>query len=159
MEKRLNDIYRQIAETVNEMIPQEWIKFYFYAQISEDGGSTYFYYLPASNLESYEYSLEIPYKYKVDEQKFKTNKRKLFALAESMREVFKNENQKLWYSFTLILDRTGKLKVHFDYTNLLDSDYSFSDQLIIWKYKYLNERPQEAALQNLIKKIYRRISR
>lgn len=42
MEKILNDLYRQIAETVNEMIPESWGKFYFYAQISDDGGGTYF---------------------------------------------------------------------------------------------------------------------
>lgn len=35
MEKELNKLYREIAETVNEMIPEEWEKFYFYAQISE----------------------------------------------------------------------------------------------------------------------------
>ncbi|MCT2347683.1 antitoxin YezG family protein, partial [Niallia taxi] len=40
MEQRLNDLYRKIAETVNEMIPEQWERFYYYAQISEDGGGT-----------------------------------------------------------------------------------------------------------------------
>lgn len=39
----MNKLYREIAETVNEMIPEEWEKFYFYAQISETGGGTYFF--------------------------------------------------------------------------------------------------------------------
>ncbi|MRN53043.1 antitoxin YezG family protein [Paenibacillus monticola] len=151
MEKRLNDLYRQIAETVNEMIPELWEKFYFYAQVSEDGGGTYFFYQPASNQEKYEYSLEIPNKYQVNEKKYRLDKRKLFSIAEEMREVFKSENQELWYSFTLILERTGELKVHFDYTNWFDTDYSFSDQLIIWKYKYLSEIPKDTGLQRLIK--------
>lgn len=43
MEKEMNQIYNQIAETVNEMIPEEWEKFYYYAQISETGGGTYFF--------------------------------------------------------------------------------------------------------------------
>lgn len=34
---------REIAETVNEIIPEDWNKFYFYAQISENGGGTYFF--------------------------------------------------------------------------------------------------------------------
>ena len=38
----MNKLYREIAETVNEMIPEEWEKFYFYAQISETGGNLLF---------------------------------------------------------------------------------------------------------------------
>lgn len=152
MEQKLNDLYRQIAETVNEMIPEDWKKFYFYAQISENGGGTYFFYQPKSDIESFKYSLEIPYEYNINEKEFKTNDRKLFALANKMREIFKNEEQELWYSFTLMLERTGKLKVHFDYTNWFDTDYSFSDQLTIWQYKYLNEIPEDTESKELIKK-------
>ncbi|OZQ57964.1 antitoxin YezG family protein [Paenibacillus taichungensis] len=150
MEPILNNLYRQIAETVNEMIPEDWGEFYFYAQISDNGGGTYFFYQPEKNPERYEYSLEIPFKQQVNEREFKLNKRKLLSLAEKMKEIFKDQGQDLWYSFTLSLERTGKLKVHFDYTNWFDTNYSFSDQLIIWKYKYLNETPQDTALQNLI---------
>lgn len=150
MEKILNNLYRQIAETVNEMIPVNWKKFYFYAQISDEGGGTYFFYQSETNPEKYEYSLEIPSNYQINEREFKLNKRKLFSLAEQMREVFINEAQEPWYSFTLTLERTGKLKVHFDYTKWFDTEYSFSDQFIIWKYKYLNEIPQDIVLQNLI---------
>ncbi|HDR7619421.1 TPA: DUF600 family protein, partial [Bacillus mycoides] len=49
MEKEMNKLYREIAETVNEMIPEEWEKFYFYAQISETGGGTYFFYNTPEN--------------------------------------------------------------------------------------------------------------
>ncbi|WP_411801214.1 immunity protein YezG family protein [Bacillus atrophaeus] len=45
-------------------------------------------------------------------------KRKLFDLSEKLREVFKENDQELWYSFTLSLERTGKLNVSFDYTGL-----------------------------------------
>ena len=42
MEIKLNRLYREIAETVYAMIPEEWEKFYFYAQISEAGGELTF---------------------------------------------------------------------------------------------------------------------
>lgn len=154
MEKRLNDLYKKIAETVNKMIPEQWEEFYFYAQISEDGGGTYFFYQPTSNPNCYQYSLEIPFKYQIDEKEFKLNKRKLFFVAEEMREIFKSENQELWYSFTLILERTGKLKVHFDYTNWFDTEYSFSDQMVIWKNKYLGEIPTDENYTALINKYH-----
>ncbi|MFE6076985.1 immunity protein YezG family protein [Paenibacillus sp. NPDC057886] len=41
-------------------------------------------------------------------------------------------------AFTLSLDSTGKFNINFDYTNWYKTDYGFSDQLKIWKYKYLN---------------------
>ena len=152
MEKKLNDLYREIAETVNEMIPENWSEFYFYAQISETGGRTYFFYKPASDAEGYKYSLEIPYEYNINEKEFKVNDRKLFALSDKMRKIFKDEEQELWHSFTLILEITGKLKVYFDYTNWFDTNYSFNDQLTIWEYKYLNEIPEDTKLKELLKK-------
>ena len=54
MEKEMNRLYREIAETVNEMIPEDWNKFYFYAQISENGGGTYFFYNTLEN-KQYKY--------------------------------------------------------------------------------------------------------
>lgn len=35
MESQLQELYQEIAETVNNMIPEEWGEFYFYAQIDE----------------------------------------------------------------------------------------------------------------------------
>ncbi|MGG4385510.1 immunity protein YezG family protein [Priestia megaterium] len=54
---------------------------------------------------------------------------KLFDLSEKIREIFKENNQELWYSFTLMLDQTGKFSVLFDYT-----DYGLVAKKKIWKY-------------------------
>jgi Protein of unknown function, DUF600 len=40
MESQLQELYQEIAETVNNMIPEEWERFYFYAQIDESGGAS-----------------------------------------------------------------------------------------------------------------------
>ncbi|KAB2441006.1 antitoxin YezG family protein [Bacillus luti] len=141
MEKKLNRLYREIAETVNEMIPAEWEKFYFYAQISETGGGTYFYYNTLEDSEDFNYSVKIPFYFAVDKIEFRRNKRKLFELSDELRNVFKDNHQELWYSFTMSLEHSGKFNMHFDYTNWFDTEYSFSDQMIIWKHKYLGEVP------------------
>lgn len=150
--KKLNSLYIEIAETINNMIHGEWSEFYFYAQISETGGRTYFFYKPTSDIEEYKYSLEIPYEYNIDEKEFKVSDRKLFSSADKIRKVFKDEEQELWHSFTLFLQKTGKLKVHFDYTEWFNTNYSFNDQLKIWEYKYLNEIPKDAKSKELIKR-------
>ncbi|MBC2035445.1 antitoxin YezG family protein [Listeria booriae] len=151
MEKKLNALYKQIAETVNQMIPEEWEDFHFYAQVSDTGGGTYFYY-KSTGYNEYVYSLDIPELYKLDEKKFKALKRSLLPMSEEIRNIFKENDQEPWYSFTMSLQKNGKFKMHFDYTNWFDTEYSFSDQMIIWKYKYLNEKPQDQKLQQIIDK-------
>lgn len=152
METELNNLYKEIAETINEMIPEQWEKFWFYAQISETGGGTYFYYNTPDDPQNYKYSLEVPFIFSIDEDDFTEKKRKLFDLSEKLREVFKENDQELWYSFTLSLERTGKLNISFDYTDWFSTDYSFSDQQIIWKHKYLGEEPSDASLKAIIEK-------
>lgn len=150
MELLLNELYKEIAITVDKMIPESWRKFFFYAQVSSEGGGTYFFYSPVNNPEMYEYSLKIPQKFQIDEKEFEEKEMKLFNIAEKMRKVFEDNGQELWYSFTLSLDNSGKFNLNFDYTDWHKTNYSFSDQLKIWKYKYLNIMPNDERGQLLI---------
>ena len=153
MEKEMNRLYREIAETVNEMIPEDWNKFYFYAQISENGGGTYFFY-NTLEYKQYKYSLEIPLKYQIDEDEFERKEDLLYKLSKELRSVFKENEQELWYSFTMSLESSGKFKLHYDYTNWFETEYSFSDQMIIWKYKYLGEISTDENYKALIDKYH-----
>lgn len=149
----MNRLYKEIAEAVNEMIPEEWGKFYFYAQISKSGGGTYFFYNTPGN-EQFKYSLEIPFKYEIDEDEYEKNEDVLYTLSRELRNVFKDNQQELWYSFTMSLESNGKFKMHYDYTNWFDTEYSFSDQMIIWKNKYLGEVPKDENDKALIGKYF-----
>jgi len=153
LEKRLNDLYRKIAEKVNEMIPEDWNKFYFYAQLSENGGGTYFFYNTLEN-KQYKYSLEVPFKYQIDEDECERKEDVLYKLSKELRKVFKDNEQELWYSFTMSLESSGKFKLYYDYTNWFATDYSFSDQMIFWKNKYLGEVPNDEIYKALIDRYY-----
>ena len=152
MEKELRNIYQEIADTINQMIPEEWLEFYFYAQISDTGGSTYFYYNTPKNPNEFQYSLEIPFNFSVDRDTFTEMKRDLFDLSEKMREIFKNHGQELWYSFTMGLERSGKFNVHYDYTDWFKTNYDFEDLFDIWKYKYLGIKPDHPNDQKVIER-------
>ena len=102
------------------------------------------------NKENYKYSVEIPFKYEVDEEEFE--RRFLYKLSKELRNVFKDNQQELWYSFTMSLEHSGEFNMHFDYTNWFDTEYSFSDQMIIWKHKYLGEVPIDENDKALIHK-------
>lgn len=153
MEEEMNRLYREIAETVNEMIPEDWNKFYFYAQISKNGGGTYFFYNTLEN-KQYKYSVEIPFKNQIDEDEFERKEDVLYKLSKELRKVFEDNEQELWYSFTMSLESSGTFKLHYDYTNWFDTEYSFSDQMIIWKNKYLGEVPNDENNKALIDKYY-----
>ncbi|CJB92958.1 conserved hypothetical protein [Streptococcus pneumoniae] len=73
-------------------------------------------------------------------------------MSKELRNVFKDNHQELWYSFTMSLEHSGKFNMHFDYTNWFDTEYSFSDQMIIWKHKYLGEVPIDENDKALIHK-------
>ena len=152
LEKQLQNIYQEIADTVNQMIPEEWGKVYFYAQISETGGGIYFYYNTPENLNDFKYSLEIPFNFYVNEGAFEQMEDDLFELCEKMREIFKKHDQELWYSFTMSVERNGEFKIHYDYTDWFKTDYLFDAQKIIWKYKYLGIKPAHPNDQKVIEK-------
>ena len=151
MEEQLEALYREIAEKVNEMIPEAWSKFYYYAQISDTGGGVYFFYVSEQHKE-FVYSLNIPKLFELDENKFEEDEDELFLLSEKIRDVFKENQQELWYSFTISLDDKGKFEMSYDYTDWFKTDYSFGDQLAIWEYKYLNNKPTVKRLQEAIER-------
>lgn len=148
----MQEIYQSIADNVNQMIPEEWGKFYFYAQISETGGRTYFYYNTEENPNKFYYSLEIPFNFSIDEDDFEEMDNIIFELCDKMRDVFYEHNHELWYSFTMTLEKSGKFKIHYDYTDWFKTDYLFDDQKLIWKYKYLGEKPSHPNDQKVIKR-------
>ena len=150
----MQDIYQEIADTINQMIPEEWMEFYFYAQISDTGGRTYFYYNTPESPSKYQYSLEIPFNFSINEDTFEQMEDDLFELCEKMRKIFKKHDQELWYSFTMSVERNGKFKIHYDYTDWFKTDYLFDAQEIIWEYKYLGITPEHPNDQKVIEKYF-----
>lgn len=113
-----------------------------------------FFYNTPENRQCFNYSVKIPYKFAIEKDEYKNNKRKLFELCDELRNVFNDNQQQLWYSFTMSLENSGEFKIHFDYTSWLDTEYSFSDQMIIWKNKYLGEVPSDKNNKILIEKYF-----
>lgn len=97
--------------------------------------------------------MEIPFTCQVDEDEFERKEDVLYQLSKDLRTVFKDNEQEPWYSFTLSLERSGKFKWHYDYTNWFDTDYGFGDQMMIWKNKYLGEVSSDGEYKALIDRL------
>lgn len=151
MERELDRLYREIVKKVNESIPEPWNRFCFYAQISNTGGGVYFYY-KSEQYDDFIYSLDIPELFEVDKDRFKKKVYILYKLSKRIWNIFRENQQAPWYSFTICLNDQGDFKINYDYTNWFETEYSFNDQLVIWKYKYLNIMPKDEDEQNTIER-------
>ena len=118
IETELNELYKEIAQQVNDMIPIEWDKFYFNGEVKEDEGGVFFFFQPhGDGEEQHVFLFNIPKLYNVDKRAYIKELHKLFQLTVELQKVFTDNEQDTWFSMTLILTDTGKLNVHFDYTN------------------------------------------
>jgi uncharacterized protein (TIGR01741 family) len=140
MEKKLNEIYGKIAETLNETIPEEWDKVFMYGEINEDAQKTFFNYYPVGSKESI-YSFDIPDLFDISEDENDNLRYKLLNILEELWQEFKNNGQEPWTNLTFILESTGKFKIDYDYTDL--SEESPSERHLIWDYTYLGILPED----------------
>ncbi len=96
-EEKLNEMYQEIANHINDMIPTEWEQVYTMAYIDEEGGEVFFNYtkLDSDNLHYY---TDIPKDYNVSEKMFSKLSFTLYKLFKRLRELFIENNQELWTS-------------------------------------------------------------
>ncbi|KTT60863.1 immunity protein YezG family protein [Staphylococcus epidermidis] len=148
-EKKVKNIYREIIDQLNTMIPDEWSTVYVNAEIYNDGGTVYFFYQSNKNNEIY-YSLEIHDLYYISEETFDELDFKLYETFKKLCLLFDNESQNKWTTCELVITSEGKLKSEFGYTNWKKAEFGPGDRLNYFKYKYLGELPSnEYEIQKL----------
>ena len=136
-ELELNKLYNEIAQQVNDMIPIDWVNFYFNGEVREEEGGVFFFFTPKGE-DQHVFSHYIPKFYSVDKRVYNKDLQKLFKLTVELQKVFTDNNQEPWFSVTLIVNDTGKLNVLFDYTNWLESEFGPTDRIKYFEYKYIN---------------------
>lgn len=137
-ETKLNNKYREIAQQVNDMIPEDWQEFYLYGE-NDNGGSVFFFY--KNKQDKYIYSVDIPQIFKIDKDEYLDDWEELFDKVGELRELFINEGKEPWFSIMIHLTSEGELNVEFDYTNWDETDFGSLIRMIYFKKKYLGEEP------------------
>ncbi|PLR81667.1 cytoplasmic protein [Bacillus canaveralius] len=115
--KKMEQLYQQIANTLVNMIPEEWNKIYLYAELREGYKKVFFYYYPESGVEPI-YSLDITEKFVVNENEFDELENDLYGFFSELQEEFKIQEQEQWTNLTFILDNTGQMKINYGYEDL-----------------------------------------
>jgi uncharacterized protein (TIGR01741 family) len=151
-EIELNKLYEQIAQHVSDMIPVEWNEFYFNGEVKDEEGGVFFFFTPVDSNADAVYSHDIPDLYQINENAYDEELNKLFELTVKLQQVFIENDQEPWFSVTLLVNDTGKLKVHFDYTNWHESEFGPTARIEYFEYKYLNNEQVDLDLIERMKK-------
>ncbi|MCM3439382.1 immunity protein YezG family protein [Metabacillus halosaccharovorans] len=150
-ELELNRLYNEIAQQVNDMIPTDWDNIYFNGEVKEGEGGVFFFFTPKDD-GKHIFSHYIPKLYSVDKRAYNKEVHKLFQLTVELQKVFADNDQEPWFSVTLLLNASGKLDVHFDYTNWFESEFGPTARIKYFEYKYLSQNNEQFDL-DLIEKM------
>lgn len=133
---KMERLFQGIANTVNDMILQDWDKVLIYAEVGEGFSQVYFYYYPTGS-EKPVYSLDIPSIFNIDQHKYTELKRQLYDDFKELWREFKAQGQEPWTSVTFILERSGKFKMDYTYDDLSQLDPVEKQEK--WEMKYLGQ--------------------
>lgn len=142
MEQQMERMYPRIAEHVISMIPDEkWLEIYLYAEILDDSREVYFYFNTFEN-NDFIYSHDIPEIYGVSEKTYDTLLIELQTIFDELRQIFINNDQKPWTNLTLLLKHPGKLKIYYNYEDVINSKISPTKKQMIFEYQHLGLLPK-----------------
>lgn len=133
----MEQIYQQIANTLVNIIPEEWKEIYLYAEFREGYKKVFFYYYPDTGVEPV-YSLDITDLFNISEDEFDELENELYNYFTKLYEEFKEQKQEQWTNLTFILDNTGKMKINYGYEDI--SLLSPIEKQEKWEAEFLNNR-------------------
>ncbi len=149
----LNQLINGVAIKVMETIPEEWDKFYLYGEVVQDRKMFRFYYYPLNQDEPV-YCHNIPKLFTMSEEEYTERWLALLDTMQELNDVFAANDQERWTNFTMIVDKTGKMKMDFSYEDLSDRDPV--ERSTIWNYEHLGLMPKsnsgEIFLQHYLEK-------
>lgn len=142
MEQQMNQIYPLIAEHIIGMIPDgKWDEIYLYAEITEGSREVYFYFNTSDN-DEFIYSHDIPDKYSVSERTYDNLLLDLQNKFNDLRQIFIDNDQEPWTNLTFTLKYPGKMKIQYDYEDVINSPISSTQRQMIFEYQWLGLLPR-----------------
>ncbi|MEJ9312263.1 antitoxin YezG family protein [Priestia megaterium] len=151
MELKLNNIYQKIADSLIEIIPEDWTEIYLYAELGEGSQTSYFFYYPTGNEEPV-YSHDIPEIFGVSEQVYEELWSEQLEYFRELANVFKENKQEPWTNLTLYLNNEGNFNVDYGYENILNIDPY--EQQVVWEYKHLGIVSEDEYDKKIIEKFF-----
>ncbi|MCI6693247.1 MAG: antitoxin YezG family protein [Clostridium sp.] len=149
--KKMGELYVDIANKVNEIIPDKWEKIWLYAEVLDDSSEVYFYFYSKISKKII-YSHDIPNKYKVNNGIYEDLLFELLDIIQELNSEYKQNNESVWTNLTFLLDNTGKFKIKYNYDDVLKSEFTSGERQIIWEYEVLGVEPELKEYKEMINK-------
>ena len=150
---RTRELYQEIANTITDMIPDEWTNIYFYGEVLNDSTTAFFYYKQAKT-GALLYCHYIPEVYKVSKDAYDKILSDLYAMLRELRNEYKNNDKAVWTNFTLTMDNDGNFNVKYNYDDVLNTDLLISERHAFWEYEVLGRIPVEDKVREKLKAFY-----
>lgn len=131
---KMEQTYQQVANTLVNIVPEEWTKIFLYAEYREGYRKVFFYYYPKTELKPV-YSLDITDSFNIDEDEFDELDNELYNSFSRLWEEFREQEQEQWTNLTFILDNTGKMEIKYGYEDI--SELNPVDKQAKWESDYL----------------------
>lgn len=148
---KYNNQFEKIVNEISACIPDEWSNIWFYSEVLKDAQNIYFYFKSKSKNKLIQ-CMEISDEYNVDEDDIIDSLMEISELTVKLHRTFKENNEREWTNFTMIVDESGKFKVDFDYTDISKGEFLLDDRYTIWEYKTLGIQPSNSYSKNIIDK-------
>ena len=123
-----------IANKLQVILPQNWNKVVFYAEITDDSYEM-FYYVYTLDSDKPIQCYDLPDKYVIDEEQIDSVFDELFEPLRDERNQLVLEGKDAWTNYTLTFSDDGSFKVDYDFTSLTDGGYEYRKT---WKQKYID---------------------
>ncbi|HDA1814847.1 TPA: TIGR01741 family protein [Staphylococcus aureus] len=151
-EKKLNEMYNEIANKISSMIPVEWEKVYAMAYISERNGEVFYNYTEPSSDELFYYT-SVLNKYNIPRSEFMDSVYELYKQFDNLRELFIEEGLEPWTSCEFDFTREGKLNVSFDYIDWTKLEFGQIAKENYYMYKKFGISPETEYEINKVKEV------
>lgn len=122
----INDrVYQTILDEVSKYLPIDWSKLVVYLEYGESSYSVSFYVKESENyIKCYDLN-------GISDEDLYQSFKKINNDIAVQRDMIVGEK---WSNMTMVVERSGKMNVDFDYTDLTERAYQYSKE---WKKKYL----------------------
>ncbi|MCM3108463.1 TIGR01741 family protein [Bacillus velezensis] len=145
----MQDLYQIIGEKLNDIIPCEWTKIYLYAEVLDDSTMVLFHFKTPEKRQLI-YSQDIPVRYSVSKDSFKTLLREIRELFDELRAEHKNNNDQVWTNLTLTLESNGQFQLDYNDDDILASELDGYQRIALWEYKTLGILPEDEEDQEFL---------
>lgn len=155
MEKKLAELYNELATKIVSMIPVNWEKLYYLGEVESNklSWSSVFYFEDEKTKETIK-SHEIPERFNVSEEIYNQLLEQANEILIKIYDCFIENGQEPWEQLSLSVDNEGDFSIDYLYEKMKNNDLGQMEREIIWAFETFGYKPKEGSYTRKILEKY-----